>query len=117
MSNASSQSEGSYGTDLRSVCVPVRTITDYEIPGLGLVRCQTLLQGELGAIRKYPPESQYAAAIASIIVDTNGDTTHILDDETVDMISQMNSKVFDCFVDIINSTVLNQVSVDDMIKN
>ena len=117
MSEVLQKSERSYVTSLRGYCTDERTITEYDIPGLGIVRCQSLKKSELDNIRAFPANMQYAAAIAAIMVDEHGDTTEVLDDESVAHLSNLDSRVYDAFVDIINGTVLNQASIETMVKN
>jgi aminobenzoyl-glutamate utilization protein B len=62
-------------------------------------------------------KEQYDAAILSVWVDENNDQIHVVDDENCAKLEGLHSKSYDAMVDIINSTVLNQASVESMVKN
>jgi len=72
---------------------------------------------ELSRIRTFPAGEHYYAAIATCVVDEHGDSTHVIDQDGFAYMHEMDSQVYDCLVDAINSFCLNAVDIQEMVKN
>ena len=104
-------------TDFKGCCK--RRFVVIDVPDLGPVRLRSLSAKEVETIRKYHsrPYAQYAAAIALFVVNDLGERVHVVDDETINGLMEMDSKIFEVLRDAVEQFCFAQISLADLVKN